>query len=82
MMMEDVKMKPIQKKIMHTGFLDSSPEEFPDGTKCKFHFVTKKCDEDATVLDDSRKWEKPMELIIGKKFKLEEDNHKQSIPIV
>ena len=71
MMMEDVKMKPIQKKILHPGFSKSCPEEFPDGTKVKFHFVTKKCDDDGTVLDDSRKWEKPMELIIGKKFKLE-----------
>ena len=39
----------------------------------KFHFVTKK---DDVVLDDSRKWTRKkdgnyMELIIGKKFKLE-----------
>jgi hypothetical protein len=28
-------------------------------------------DEDHTLLDDSRGWAKPMELIFGKKFKLE-----------
>jgi AH receptor-interacting protein len=36
--------------------------------------VTKLLDESGSadkVLDDSRTWEKPMELIIGKKFKLE-----------
>ena len=36
-----------------------------------FHFVAKRLDEDATLLDDSRKWSKPMEIILGKKFKLE-----------
>lgn len=35
-----------------------------------FHFVTKRCD-DETVIDDSRKMGKPMELVLGKKFKLE-----------
>ena len=58
--------KPIEKKILHAG---KGPEpNFPNGTKVKFHFVTKLID---TVLDDSRKWDKPMELIFGKKFKLE-----------
>ena len=36
--------------------------------------MTKLLDENCTddpVLDDSRTWDKPMELIIGKKFKLE-----------
>ena len=36
-----------------------------------FHYQTRKCDDDHTVIDDSRKNEKPMELIMGKKFKLE-----------
>lgn len=35
----------------------------------KFHFVTKKSN--GTVLDDSRKDGVPMELVLGKKFKLE-----------
>ncbi|XP_059480058.1 AH receptor-interacting protein [Neocloeon triangulifer] len=57
----------IQKKILYAG------KEFRPikaGTKVHFHFVTKRCD-DQTVLDDSRKMGKPMELILGKKFKLE-----------
>lgn len=35
----------------------------------KFHFVTKKAN--GTVLDDSRRDGVPMELVLGKKFKLE-----------
>lgn len=35
-----------------------------------FHFVTKKCDGN-TIIDDSRNMGKPMELVLGKKFKLE-----------
>ncbi len=61
--------KPIQKKILHAGQAMSKDLEFPNGTKLKFHFVTKL--KDGTLLDDSRKWDKPMELILGKKFKLE-----------
>lgn len=37
----------------------------------KFHFITRKCDDNQTVIDDSKKMGKPMELIIGKQFKLE-----------
>jgi AH receptor-interacting protein len=36
-----------------------------------FHFQTRKCDEEQTVVDDSRKLGKPMELVLGKKFKFE-----------
>ena len=58
--------KPIEKKTLHAG---KGPElDYPKGTKVKFHFVTK-CGE--KTLDDSRKWSKPMELVFGKKFKLE-----------
>ena len=39
--------------------------------KVAFHFITKLTDEDGTVIDDSRKMGKPMELVLGKKFKLE-----------
>ncbi|KAL1140192.1 hypothetical protein AAG570_000124, partial [Ranatra chinensis] len=39
--------------------------------KVLFHFVTRKCDDQQTVIDDSRQLGKPMELIIGKKFELE-----------
>ena len=60
--------KPIQKKILHAGH---QSVDLTNGTKVTFHFQTRLCNEDNTVLDDSRKWDKPMELIIGKKFKLE-----------
>jgi len=60
---------PIQKKTMHSGRGDIPI--FKHGTKVNFHFVAKRLDSDNTVLDDSRKWTKPMELIFGKKFKLE-----------
>ena len=36
-----------------------------------FHYKTTKCDNDRTVVDDSHKYDKPMEIILGKKFKLE-----------
>ena len=36
-----------------------------------FHYKTTKCNDDRTVIDDSHKYEKPMEIILGKKFKLE-----------
>ena len=36
-----------------------------------FRYQTRLCDDDKTVIDDNRKDEKPMELIFGKKFKLE-----------
>lgn len=44
-----------------------------DGTKVRFHYQTKTCPENGepTLLDDSKKIGRPMELIIGKKFKFE-----------
>ena len=36
-----------------------------------FHFKTTKCDNLKTVIDDSRILGKPMELVLGKQFKLE-----------
>jgi len=60
---------PIQKKVLHAG--KGNLPKFADGTKVIFHFVAKRLDEEKTVLDDSRKWSKPMEIILGKKFKLE-----------
>uniref|UniRef100_A0A2M3ZCI1 peptidylprolyl isomerase n=1 Tax=Anopheles braziliensis TaxID=58242 RepID=A0A2M3ZCI1_9DIPT len=56
----------IVKTIVHTG---SRVVPFRDGTKVTFHFQTRKCD--GTLLDDSRTRQKPMELVLGKKFKLE-----------
>lgn len=39
--------------------------------KVKFHYQTRKCDTDNTIIDDSRSIGQPMDLVIGKKFKLE-----------
>lgn len=41
-----------------------------NGTKVKFHFETRRAD-NQKVIDDSRKIDKPMQLVVGKKFKLE-----------
>lgn len=43
---------------------------FKNGTKVKFHFETRRAD-NQKVIDDSRKSDKAMELVLGKKFKLE-----------
>ncbi|XP_030644204.1 AH receptor-interacting protein [Chanos chanos] len=59
----------IQKKVIAPGRGELST--FPDGTKVRFHYRTSLCD--GAVLDDSRTMggrSKPMELILGKKFKL------------
>lgn len=59
----------IQKSLVHAG---KHPVNYADGTKVYFHYKTI-IRENGTVLDDSKKLNeaKPMELIIGKKFKLE-----------
>ncbi|XP_020502958.2 AH receptor-interacting protein [Labrus bergylta] len=59
----------IRKKLVSPGKGELST--FPNGTKVVFHYRTSLCD--GTVLDDSRTMgdcSKPMELILGKKFKL------------
>ncbi|KAJ8410938.1 hypothetical protein AAFF_G00179730 [Aldrovandia affinis] len=59
----------IKKKVVCPGKGDLPV--FPDGAKVKFHYRTALCD--GTVLDDSRSMggqSRPMELILGKKFKL------------
>ena len=59
----------IQKSLIHAG---KQPINYVDGTKVYFHYKTI-IQENGTVLDDSKMLNeaKPMELIIGKKFKLE-----------
>ncbi|XP_023686500.1 AH receptor-interacting protein [Paramormyrops kingsleyae] len=71
--MEEVALKlsklGIQKRVISPGKGDLST--FPDGTKVVFHYRTSLCD--GKLLDDSRMMagcSKPMELILGKKFKL------------
>ncbi|XP_044737631.1 AH receptor-interacting protein [Chrysoperla carnea] len=59
----------IVKKIIHLG---TKNVDFEFGTKVTFHFQTRLCNDDRTLIDDSRALgDKPMELVIGKKFKLE-----------
>ncbi|KAJ8001052.1 hypothetical protein DPEC_G00187160 [Dallia pectoralis] len=59
----------IHKKLISPG--KGELPTFVDGTKVVFHYRTSLCD--GTVVDDSRTMggrSKPMELILGKKFKL------------
>lgn len=60
----------IKKTILHNG---SKYITLVDGTKVRFHYQTKTCPEkgEQVLLDDSKKIGRPMELIIGKKFKFE-----------
>uniref|UniRef100_A0A4W2DQZ6 peptidylprolyl isomerase n=1 Tax=Bos indicus x Bos taurus TaxID=30522 RepID=A0A4W2DQZ6_BOBOX len=58
----------IQKRVIQEG--RGALPDFQDGTKATFHYRTLRSDEEGAVLDDSRVRGKPMELIIGKKFKL------------
>uniref|UniRef100_A0A6B2E7A8 Putative aryl-hydrocarbon receptor-interacting protein n=1 Tax=Phlebotomus kandelakii TaxID=1109342 RepID=A0A6B2E7A8_9DIPT len=57
----------IKKECVHPGdaFVQMKP-----GTRVHFHYQTKRCS-DGKILDDSRKEQKPMELVLGKQFKLE-----------
>ncbi|KAK7485440.1 hypothetical protein BaRGS_00023388 [Batillaria attramentaria] len=65
----ELEKRYIHKKVLHAGVGDLP--NFVDGSKVTFHYRTTKCDDDRTILDDSKKINKPLELIIGKKFKLE-----------
>ncbi|CAL7947725.1 unnamed protein product [Xylocopa violacea] len=58
----------IVKTIIHAG---NKIINFVPGTKVVFHFKTTKCDPEKTVIDDSKVMGNPMELVLGKKFKLE-----------
>ncbi|XP_047345160.1 aryl-hydrocarbon-interacting protein-like 1 isoform X2 [Vespa velutina] len=58
----------IVKTVIHVGTKNVT---FVPGTKVVFHFKTTKCDTNKTVIDDSKTMGSPMELILGKKFKLE-----------
>lgn len=57
----------IKKETLYAG---SKYVKVTDGSKVKFHYETKRAD-NQKVIDDSRKVNKPMELVLGKKFKLE-----------
>lgn len=36
-----------------------------------FHIKTETCEEEPKVIDESQLWKEPVELLLGKKFKLE-----------
>lgn len=59
------------KKILNAGTDEHS--NYPEGSKMTFHFQTirlKENGEISNVIDDSEKIGQPMELILGKKFKM------------
>ncbi|XP_026508840.1 aryl-hydrocarbon-interacting protein-like 1 isoform X2 [Terrapene carolina triunguis] len=59
----------VKKKILHGG--RGELPQFKDGSKLTFHFQTLKDDFERTVIDDSRQAGIPMEIIVGKLFKIE-----------
>ncbi|XP_031813152.1 aryl-hydrocarbon-interacting protein-like 1 [Sarcophilus harrisii] len=59
----------IKKTILHGGTGDLP--HFINGSRVTFHFRTMKCDEERTVIDDSKQVGQPMNIIIGNMFKLE-----------
>lgn len=59
----------IKKRVLHAS--KKELPAYPDGTRVTFRYQTRLCDDDRTIIDDNRKDAKPMELIFGKKFKLE-----------
>ncbi|KAK3531680.1 hypothetical protein QTP70_025912 [Hemibagrus guttatus] len=59
----------IKKTILHGG--TSEIPKFTTGSKVTFHFRTMLCNDDRTVLDDSKKVGVPMEVVFGNMFKLD-----------
>ncbi|XP_053177077.1 aryl-hydrocarbon-interacting protein-like 1 [Scomber japonicus] len=59
----------IKKTILHGGIGDIP--KFITGAKVTFHFRTLLCDDERTVIDDSKVVGKPMEIVIGNMFKLD-----------
>ncbi|XP_018933056.2 aryl-hydrocarbon-interacting protein-like 1 [Cyprinus carpio] len=70
--MEDSMMlgvEGIKKSILHGG--TGEKPKFVTGTKVTFHFRTQLCNDERTVIDDSKKAGMPMEMVIGNMFKLD-----------
>ncbi|XP_027423646.1 aryl-hydrocarbon-interacting protein-like 1 [Zalophus californianus] len=59
----------VKKTILHGG--TGELPNFITGSRVIFHFRTTKCDEDRTVIDDSKRVGHPMHIILGNMFKLE-----------
>ncbi|XP_076810413.1 AH receptor-interacting protein-like [Clavelina lepadiformis] len=69
-MTEKVGKFKVQKNILKHG--NGKKPSFETGSKATFHFRTiKENNKEQVVIDDSRKWGKPFELLIGRSFKLE-----------
>ncbi|XP_020647753.2 AH receptor-interacting protein isoform X1 [Pogona vitticeps] len=67
-MIEKLRTDGIEKRILQEG--QGPLPDYQDGTKATFHYRTFLYNPKQQVLDDSHTRGKPMELIIGKKFKL------------
>ncbi|XP_073673873.1 aryl-hydrocarbon-interacting protein-like 1 isoform X2 [Garra rufa] len=59
----------VKKTILHGG--TGVKPKFVAGTKVTFHFRTQLCNDERTVIDDSKKAGMPMEMVIGNLFKLD-----------
>ncbi|TMS07249.1 Aryl-hydrocarbon-interacting protein-like 1 [Larimichthys crocea] len=62
-------LEGIKKTILHGGTGDIP--KLRTGAKVTFHFRTQLCDDDRTVIDDSKVVGTPMEVVIGNMFKLD-----------
>lgn len=62
-------MEGVKKTILYGG--TGEIPKFITGTKVTFHFRTMLCNDDRTVIDDSKKVGMPMEIVIGNMFKLD-----------
>ncbi|XP_031429049.1 aryl-hydrocarbon-interacting protein-like 1 [Clupea harengus] len=70
--MEDTMMlgvEGIKKTILYGG--NGEIPKLITGTKVTFHFRTMLCDDERTVIDDSKKVGMPMEIVMGNMFKLD-----------
>ncbi|KAF0030499.1 hypothetical protein F2P81_017230 [Scophthalmus maximus] len=70
--MPDIFRSPKQPKRKR-GFAEGNVEAPKDEAQVKvtFHFRTQLCDDERTVIDDSRVVGTPMEIVIGNMFKLD-----------
>uniref|UniRef100_F6YMM2 Aryl hydrocarbon receptor interacting protein like 1 n=1 Tax=Monodelphis domestica TaxID=13616 RepID=F6YMM2_MONDO len=59
----------VRKTILHGG--TGELPQFLSGSRVTFHFRTLKCDDERTVIDDSKLAGRPMHIVIGNMFKLE-----------
>ncbi|CAN9511595.1 unnamed protein product [Ophioblennius macclurei] len=62
-------MEGLKKTILHGG--SGEIPKFITGAKVTFHFRTLLCDDERTVVDDSKAVGTPMEIVIGNMFKLD-----------